>query len=611
VWADSSSGIIVNGKFVPRRIYFEVGRGLAELLAAVVYPVAAARNQLTPHLWDETQTCLPVGATEVWVDGHHAADLPLTDLPPGKPPGRWVVLQTDPVDPAIPARRLLVRLVAVTDELDPLAAGLGTSTNVTHLVWEQEQALPFEMDLELAFTVRGNMVPVTAGKTQRARFSIGPNSGPFPVPLAPALVVPRAVERTGGDATVAFLFTLQAEARKTSANEPVEDPDDTLVWLPGASSDPRSAAPEVHLTEVTAPAFAPGDTWQWRRSFLGVGSSEPQDKHFTLDDGTWTRVVGYQRLGGEIVHVDYLAGTGTTVRFGDGQFGRIPPRGSGNSADDSLFEVTWRAGNGKRSNVPAAAIAKWRGQDATDLTDPPRPGDPPLAFISSLSNPLATIGGLDPESAADIKKLAPDAWRQITYRAVRPEDYAEAAERLPWVQRAGAAFRWTGSWLTTFVTADPLGAATLTDERRDELELWVDRFRQAGRELHVRAPRYVDLDLVVRICVDASSYPGDVEEAVLVALFGKKGVRPVMGFFDPDRFTFGTPLDRSELEAAIQRVPGVRAVEAIHIRRRGWFPMRPFVSMLYTPAPDEVIRIENDPRHPDRGTLRLVPKGGA
>ena len=41
------------------------------------------------------------------------------------------------------------------------------------------------------------------------------------------------------------------------------------------------------------------------------------------------------------------------------------------------------------------------------------------------------------------------------------------------------------------------------------------------------------------------------------------------GFFFADRFTFGTPLYRSRLEAAIQSVPGVNGVLAITYRRRG------------------------------------------
>ncbi|WP_437779043.1 hypothetical protein [Sorangium sp. So ce1097] len=597
LWADSDSGTIVNGVFLPRRIYFEVGRGLGEAVAGETYAVDPARNVLLPHIWDESATCLEVGATETWIDGHHAADLPLDDTPPGRPPGRWMILRTDPSDPSLPARRHLVRVIQVIDETDPLAGVLGTNPDVTRLVWERAQALPFDMDLQASFTVRANVVPITAGKSRTAQFSIGPSS---------LEGVPRAVERTGPNGSVAFLFTLA-------------DPDgDGLVHL-SDSGDPRSARPEVHLTEAThvAPGFVAGEAWDWRRSLLGVQSSQPSDTHFTLDDGTWARTVGYQRLGGEVVQVDYLSGAGFSVRFGDGEFGRAPDKGSGLPADDKLFQVTWRVGNGKRGNVPAGSITTWRGKDPTDRKDPPLPSDPSLSFVDAISNPLPTAGGVEPETAADVKKLAPDAFRAVTYRAVIPEDYAEAAERAvdedgrAWVQRAGASFRWTGSWLSAFVTADPIGAPELTDARKRQLGRWVDRFRQTGREVILRAPKYADIDLIVKICVEPSSYPGDVLAAVLVALFGKGGVRPTPGFFDPDNFTFGTTLDRSKLEAAIQRVPGVRAVEWMKIRRRGWFDWRAFKELFYRPAIDEVIRLENDPLHPERGAIRLIPEGGA
>lgn len=579
VWAESDSGTIVNGVFTPRRVPFEVGRGLAEVLEGKTYAVDTVRNALSAHIWDETSTCLAVGTTELWIDGHHAADLPLDDAPPDAPPGRWVMIQTAPTDPSLPARRHAVRLIAVTDETDPLGALLGTDTEVTHLVWEPAQALPFEMDLEHRLTVHGNVVPVTAGRTQVAQFSIGPCS---------LTGVPRAVERTGANGSVAFVLSLP-------------DPDgDGLVWL-SATGDPRTAAPEAHLTEATfvSPNFVAGERWTWRRSLIGTESSHPEDTHFTLDDGTWTRVVGYQRLGGEIVHQDYQTGAGVSLRFGDGEFGRVPAKGSGDAADDELFQVTWRVGNGARGNVPAESITEWDR------------ADPSLWFLGSIENPRAATGGLDPESALDIKKLAPDAFRAVTYRAVRPEDYAEAAERLPWVERAGGAFRFTGSWLSAFVTADPRDTTELSEVRRLELTTWLDRFRQAGREVFVQAPRYADIDLVIRICVESSSYPADVIAAVMQALFGRSGAIPVTGFFDPDNFTFGTPLDRSQLEATIQRVPGVRAVERIAIRRRGWFTWRPFAELVHTAAPDEVIRVEQDRLHPERGTVRVTTEGGA
>jgi hypothetical protein len=102
-----------------------------------------------------------------------------------------------------------------------------------------------------------------------------------------------------------------------------------------------------------------------------------------------------------------------------------------------------------------------------------------------------------------------------------------------------------------------------------------------------------------------------VKAAVLEALFGRRGIRPQPGFFSPDNWTFGNPLERARLEAAIQAVPGVKAVEDIFIRRRGWFARRLFNELVYAVAADEIIRVENNPELPERGAVRLVMEGGA
>src|SRR5262249_38127521 len=149
-------------------------------------------------------------------------------------------------------------------------------------------------------------------------------------------------------------------------------------------------------------------------------------------------------------------------------------------AEDTWFHIYYRLGNGVRGNLPAESINNI---------------DPAITFITSVRNPLPATGGVDPELPADVRRAAPDAFKAITFRAVTRDDYIEAAQRLPWVQRAGAEFRWTGSWLSARVTADPRGEPTLSRARRTELVDHLDRFRQAGREVHTLSPLYADLDL--------------------------------------------------------------------------------------------------------------------
>jgi len=592
VWARSEGGRVVG---------FELGEGLAEAIAGGTFRVHALRNKLAAHLWEGDEpdplaalrplpaTCLPVGATSVHVQGHVAAL-----FAPGEP----VFLVTEP--PAdqrdMPIRRVLVTLIAVADETDPLGGVLGTGANITRLDWREPT--PFEMNLEWLW-VLGNAVPVTAGVTTATDFSIGPSTQDTSV----------AVERIGAGASIAFLHTYPVRlinADRLRAGLP--ELDDNIAYGEGLvrlGADPRAARPEIDLVELTLPANTEGPRWRWRSTLVGSTSSEPEDRDYTLDDGSWQRAVGYQRLGGEVVHDDYIAGTGTTIRFGDGEFGRMPARGNARPGEDRFFRARYRLGNGARGNLPADTL-RW-----ADPTGKQSFADLGLPIIQSVTNPLATSGGVDPETLASARRDAPEAFRAVTYRAVRPEDYDELAERLPWVQRAGTQFRWTGSWLTAFTTADPAHAGDLPADQRVTLARYLDRYRMAGREVHVLAPRYADLDLQITICVAPGCYPADVVAAVMLVLTGRRGVRPIAGFFDPDRFTFGTPLDRSELEAAVQNVPGVRAVEAISIQRRGWFPPRAFVEPYYQPGLDEVIRVDSDPLHPDRGSVQIMTEGGA
>lgn len=569
IWAEADDG---------SQQFFETGRGLADVINQEQFFVDAKINSLSPHTWDEDNRCLGVGVTELYVNGWHKADLPFNDTTDDDIPCRWMLLQTNPVDPAIKARRWMVCVIDIEQQEDPLVVVPSDEcdSNVTRLRWQQKQALPFEVDL-ITLEVRANMVPATAGRMSEHLLVTGTEIDDLipALPAAEQALVTRTVERRGADDSIMHLFSLPASE---------ETP---LCWL---GESPAVAIPEVKLWEVQWDGAqwqdVAGGEWEWRRSLLGENASQADDEHFTLEDGSWRRVVGYRRIGKEIVHLDYAGGDGKTIRFGDNQFGRVP--------DNKVFKTAYRLGNGRAGNLAADTLVNFNNAD--------------MSMVEAVTNPLAAESGTDPETAEQVKLLAPEAFRAVTYRAVRAEDYREAAERLDWVQRAGVQLRWTGSWMTTFVAPDPEGAVTLSEERREELAIQMDRFRQAGREVVVADPQYADIDLKITVCVQPYAYPGQVQARVLEALVGK-GKTP--GFFHADNFTFGTPLRRSQLEAAIQQVPGVRAVGPIEILRRGYFDWKLLTGPYYPLGDQQVLRLENDPDYPERGSLELIMEGGA
>src|SRR5262249_12609893 len=154
----------------------------------------------------------------------------------------------------------------------------------------------------------------------------------------------------------------------------------------------------------------------------------------------------------------------------------------------------------------------------------------------------------DAEPDETVRRLAPQAFRAQRLYDVRPGDYQATAETLPWVLRAGTVFRWTGSWLTVFTTPDPKGTELVSLDEHIELIDLLNRYRLAGYESYVPAPVYVGIDLTITVCANPDAFRGDVEAALLSALSTSKFPDGTTGFFYFDRFTFGTPLERSALE---------------------------------------------------------------
>jgi hypothetical protein len=462
-------------------------------------------------------------------------------------PGVALLLDTAPADPADANLRQIVVLTAVTEETDPVFAA-----SVTHIRWAAADALTRDRDLTRT-QVKGNLVPATQGRRVTEAFAID------------AAVAAPATVRTGPNGTVQYLHTLGAPP---------------LAWL--APIDDPAGAPRPELRLTRRDDLAP---WPWIAHLLDAG---PFDAVVTVDPVSY-RAVGPVRDDGT-APVDY-DGAGDTLRFGDGTFGAIPE-------SPSTFDVVYRVGGGAVGNVAADAI--------TRLV----PGGPLAGRVFAVTNPFPAAGGADEESAEAVRRLAPDAFAATQFRAVRAEDYAAAAQALPGIQRAGTAFRYTGSWLTVFTAADPEGAEALTADQLRALTARLDGYRMAGYESYVGQPRFASLDLQIAVCARADAFAGDVELEILQALGTGIEADGTRGFFHPDRFTFGRPLERSALEAAIQSAIGVDGVRSIAYRRRG-------VTAGFVAMPDqvtvgiaEIIRADNDPSRPDAGSVRVDVQGG-
>jgi hypothetical protein len=534
-------------------IDFETGTGLRDRTS---YAVSNLWDPLQPYWWDDADRCLLRGATSTWVIGSGL----------GLKQGMAILIDTAAPFPADPPSRVVVHLS--TDPIEETDALVGVT--VTRLDWRADEALATDRDLTRT-VLSANLVPSTQGRRVRDMFAVGSRpAGDRHMRLA--------IVRGGPNGTPRHLHTLDA---------------DPLAWLapdasaPGAtpSIDTQAPQPEILLERTDQD---PAQAWTFRRSLL---SSNPFEESFTLDPMRFATLDARSGAGPDAAaFTEYDGSAGTTIRFGDGLFGEIPE-------DGAIFTATYRIGGGRAGNLAADTLVNID----------------PLSPLSSarVSNPFAAEGGSDAEPDATVRDLAPQAFQAVQFRAVIPADYAAAAETLPWVQRAGASFRWTGSWLTVFTTADPLGSEALPVRRRTELWRLLDRYRQAGYEVYTPPPSYVSLDLIVTVCARAGAFQGDVEAGVLAALDNTRHLDGKLGFFHPDNFTFGTPLEKSRLEAAIQEVPGVDGVVDITYRRRGFtVGFIELVDDQIAIGSAQIIRVDNDPSKPEHGSLRVEVEGG-
>jgi predicted phage baseplate assembly protein len=362
-----------------------------------------------------------------------------------------------------------------------------------------------------------------------------------------------------------------------------------LAWLATTESSsqtadgdtPVPARPEILLTGIS-PATGSPQPWTYVRWLLQADAAA--DALFTLTPEQYSPVLTSYGT----TWYDYDGDGGTTIRFGDGVFGLTPEAGT-------TFTVIYRSGGGAAGNVPADTV----------VSVVPGQG----GLVTGCTNPFPASGGSDAETIAQVRARAPQQFRAEPLRVVLPADYVLAAQSLPWVQQAGTAFRWTGSWLSVLTSADPNSAEQPDIEQLESLTGLLNQRRLAGYESYVLPPSYASVDLRITICGLSSAFASDVESAVLTRL--RPGPLPGggFGFFDHSRWGFGQGLESSALLAAIAGVPGVAGVYQVLYRKRDvqpdWAPLPETVPL----AADEILRVDDDPSRPEAGSLQVTVEG--
>lgn len=520
-----------------------------------------AHNQIFFYDWGDEECCLPAGATRATLAGN-LSNLAIGDTLIFE---ERIAPHTGLAADADPNHRHAVQLCAVesglTDEL--------TGAAITEIRWAEDDALPFPLCIsaradetagggliENVSHALGNIVLVDHGRSI-ADEDLGA------VPQPHLYLVPQpanvACDRQEPQAVPPRFRPLLAEGPVTQA-EPWPTLNSPASAFAAIRQTMDARRPAVTLAGTTAIGT---DPWDARRDLLGTAAD---DRYFVVE----TERDGSARL-----------------RFGDDRNGLRPNSGT-------AFLASYRVGNGVDGNVGADAIRH-------AISD--------QGGILAVRNPLPGLGGIEPESMQAVREAAPYAYR-TQERAVTPADYEEVAKRFPDVQRAACTFRFNGHGHTVFLTVDRFGGRPITAEFEADLIAFLDRFRMAGYDLEIDAPRYVALELDLFVCVCPDHFRAQVRQEVLRALGTGRSVDGSTGFFHPDQFSFGDPVYLSAIYAAVMDVEGVTSVEATLFRRRGRPDPVPLQDGVIEMGRLEIAQLENNPNFPERGALRLEMGGG-
>ena len=270
------------------------------------------------------------------------------------------------------------------------------------------------------------------------------------------------------------------------------------------------------------------EVWvRWRRvdSFFASG---PRSRHYTLD---------------------YVSGV---VGFGDGRRGMVPSEGKSN-----IVAASYRIGGGNLGNV-----------NPNTLTSLGRA----LAYVETVTNPLAATGGADRETIDEAKARAPYTIKSRD-RAVTSEDYEMLALRASTqLARARCVPDRTnrGHVTLALVPKGELRGDELTrrlvpsNEVLRFVKRYLDDRKLVGTVLNVVRPRYKDVSLrvvLIRRSVGTSDrLRRDIEHKL------RRFLHSLVGGRDGGGWEFGRPVLKTELVHLVEEVPGVEGVDALEIR---------------------------------------------
>ena len=269
----------------------------------------------------------------------------------------------------------------------------------------------------------------------------------------------------------------------------------------------------------------------------GPTGGEPEIE-VRVDDVAWTRVTDFANaLEDDRVYRAVTDERGvTTIVFGDGRNGAVPPSGVKN------ITAAYRVGLGVAGDVEPRRLSRLKRAH-------------PL--VDHVVNATPVSGGAEPAGAEAIRSQS-TRWIRTFDRAVSVSDLADLALTMPGIARAAA--RYDQATGATLVVATASGD---TPPAPDAVHAFLDARRDTSVPLRVIGPAARQVTLAVSVDRDPAYLVEVVDDALRAALYGDGGM-----------FTFaqrglGQPAYLSEVYAKLEAVPGVIGVRVDQFFSRG------------------------------------------
>ncbi len=508
--------------------------------------IRSSRNSIRFHTWSDLDCCLPKGSTRATLLVENGLTLTPGDLLAIEEVKNPTGLTGNGADPR---NRHVVRLTKVTPGHDD-----HENVDVLEVEWSRTDALPFPLCLSVTHDEETiTDVSVACGNVALADCG-RTRAVEAPIPASP-------------EAGTKYEPTL-ASVDITFATSYVHEDMNDRPALDALRTDPKGSVAQIQLdsvVEVSPSNFVSVREWKVQSDLLGSGAF---DAHFVTEP-EHDRTV--------------------RMRFGDGVTGMAPQPGD-------VLQATVRTGNGKLGNV---------GHDALKAIVTGMEG------ILRVWNPLPGTGGVDPESLNEVRRDAPEAFK-VQERAVTEADYEEVALRHPEIQNAKAQFRWTGSWYTVFLALDRLGGDSVIKDSAFVSEMLdhMNRYRMMGTDIELRDPIYVPLDIELEVCVAPGAFRGNVLKDLTDTFSATALPDGSLGFFHPDRFTFGQEVYLSQILAAAMLVRDVDHVRATKFQRWGRAAVSEISDGYISISTFEIAQLKNDPNFPEQGRIVFSLSGG-